>query len=186
MHRRDLLRAFGAATALALVPEDAIAAWTRLAAGERPSRELGRTQLELIGAIADTLLPRTDSPSATDVHVPAFVELILADNFSDVDRAAFTAGLGLIDDAAKRIGNADFVALSPETREQVVASIESGDRRSEPGRTYWRLKDLIIHGYFTSEPVMKTVLRVEVMPGRFDGDVLMPARAAAAGAQRND
>ncbi len=186
MHRRDLLRAFGAATALALIPEDAIAAWTRLAAGERPGRELGRTQLELIGAIADTLLPRTDSPSATDVRVPAFVEMIVADNFSDVDRAAFIAGLGLIDDAAKRIGNADFVALSPETREQIIASIESGDRRSEPGRTYWRLKDLIIHGYFTSESVMKTVLKVEVMPGRFDGDVLMPARAAAAGAQHND
>src|SRR5258708_8271343 len=144
MHRRDLLRAFGAATALALVPEDEAAAWRRLAAGERPSRELGRTQLELIGAMADPLLPRTDSPSATDVHVPAFVELILADNFSDVDRAAFTAGLGLIDDAAKRIGNADFVALSPETREQAVTSIEGVDRRIDPGTPPSRLNDLTI------------------------------------------
>lgn len=186
MHRRDLLRAFGAATALALVPEDAIAAWTRLSAGERPSRELGRTQLDLIGAIADTLLPRTDSPSATDVRVPAFVEVIVSDNFADIDRAAFTAGLGLIDNVARGAGGVGFAELAPEAREQVIASIESGDRRAEPGRTYWRLKDLIIYGYFTSEPVMKDVLKYEVMPGHFDGNVLMLARTPAAGAQHND
>jgi hypothetical protein len=26
-----------------------------------------------------------------------------------------------------------------------------------------------VHGYFTSEPVMKDVLKVVVMPGRFEG-----------------
>jgi len=34
------------------------------------------------------------------------------------------------------------------------------DRRTDPARTYWRLKGLVVHGYFTSEPVMKNVLKV--------------------------
>ncbi len=38
MQRRDLLRAFGAATALAIIPRDAMAAWARVASGIRPAR----------------------------------------------------------------------------------------------------------------------------------------------------
>jgi len=34
-----------------------------------------------------------------------------------------------------------------------------------------------VHGYFTSEPVMKKVLKVEIMPGRFDGNAPMPQKA---------
>jgi hypothetical protein len=36
------------------------------------------------------------------------------------------------------------------------------------------LKGLIIHGYFTSEAVMKRVLHTEIMPGRFDGAAPIP------------
>ena len=50
-----------------------------------------------------------------------------------------------------------------------MEAIESDQRSSEPARTYWRLKGLIVRGYFTSEPVMKNVLKHVVMPGRFDG-----------------
>jgi hypothetical protein len=34
----------------------------------------------------------------------------------------------------------------------------------------------VIHGYFTSEPVQRNVLRTEIMPGRFDGAADMPKR----------
>jgi hypothetical protein len=176
MERRDLLRALGAATALALLPhEDAIAAWTRVATGVPPASGLMGAQLALIGLIADTILPRTDSPSATDVGVPAFVDVIVTENYTDSDRASFLAGLD---------------AIGARVRDDVVApnigAIESmADRRVEPARTYWRLKGLIIHGYFTSEPVMKSVLKVEVMPGKFEGSAPMPAKGVAPGQLEN-
>jgi hypothetical protein len=157
MHRRDLLRALGAATALTVVPQhEALAAWTRVATGARPAGGLTDAQLARIGAIADVILPRSDTPSATDVGVPAFIDVIVSENYSDADRAAFVAGL----DALEPSGIGTIEALT--------------DRRAEPARTYWRLKGLIIHGYFTSERVMKTVLKVEIMPGKFDGAAPMP------------
>ncbi len=52
-------------------------------------------------------------------------------------------------------------------------------RREEPMRTYWRLKGLVIHGYFTSERVSKDVLHVEVMPGRFEGSAPLATKAAS-------
>ena len=151
MERRDLIRAFGAATALALVPHDAMAAWARVASGIKPVAGLTEAQLALINAIADVILPRTGSPSASDVGVAAFVDVIVSENYDDDERARFIAGLGTIkpDD----IGRLETLT----------------DRREEPARTYWRLKSLVVHGYFTSQPVMKDVLKVQVMPGSFDG-----------------
>ena len=182
MQRRELLRALGAAAALAALPEhDAIAAWTKAASGWRSTGGLSDDQLALIGAIADTILPRTKpalrsasdvgSPSATDVKVPSFIDVIVSDQYSDRDRAAFLAGMTSID--AQLSG---FAGLTPEARGKALETLEAiQDRRTDPARTYWRLKGLIIHGYFTSERVMKDVLHYEMMPGRFEGNARMSA-----------
>src|SRR5690242_7173287 len=96
MQRRDLLRAFGAATALAFIPHDAVAAWARVASGIRPAGGLTDVQLALVGVIADTILPRTDSPSATDVGVPAFIDVVVSENYSHAERTAFLSGLNAL------------------------------------------------------------------------------------------
>jgi gluconate 2-dehydrogenase gamma chain len=183
MQRRDVLRAFGAATALALLPHEAVAAWARVGTGLRPADGLTDGQLALVGAIADTILPRTDTPGATDVGVPAFVNVIVGENYTDADRTAFIAGLDAIEAQAKNTGGAPFNDLAPTARAAVIESIESAtDRRAEPGRTYWRLKGLVVHGYFTSEPVMKQVLKFDVMPGRFEGAAPLPQKTSPSGA----
>ena len=51
----------------------------------------------------------------------------------------------------------------------MIDGFETGDRGAEPSQTYWRIKGLIVHGYFTSERVMRDVLKVNVMPGKFEG-----------------
>lgn len=118
MDRRSLLKSLAAAGAVALLPDDAaFAAWIRV--GSRTGRGLTDAQLARIGAIADVILPRTDTPSATDVGVPAFVDIIVSENYSADDRAAFVANLD---------------ALHPNS----LGAIEAADRRAEPQRTYWR------------------------------------------------
>jgi hypothetical protein len=182
MERRDLLRATGAAAAFSFVgaPRDALAIWTRIARGGAIRGGLSAQQLALIGAVADTILPRTDTPSATEVGVPAFIDVVVSENDTDEDRAAFVAGLDAIEARAKAAGGNALAQLDPTARASVVQSIEAeSNRRAEPARTYWRLKGFVIHGYFTSEPVMKNVLKVEVMPGRFEGSAPMPVRPSA-------
>ncbi|HEY9227451.1 MAG TPA: gluconate 2-dehydrogenase subunit 3 family protein [Gemmatimonadaceae bacterium] len=182
MQRRDLLRAFGATAALAMVPREAVAAWTRVATGARPADGLTDAQLALVGAIADTILPRSDSPSATDVAVPAFINVIVSENYTDADRQTFVAGLDAIEAHVKMNAGAPFTNLSAEKRGDAIGAIEAlGDRRAEPSRTYWRLKGLVVHGYFTSERVMKEVLHHEIMPGKYDGNAPMPSKVARPG-----
>ena len=158
--RRHLLRALGSAAALTLLPGEATAAWARVASGARLNSALTDAQLARIGAIADLILPRTDTPSATDVGVPAFVDVIVSEQYSDQEREVFVANIG---------------AIQPAGIEAIEAQT---DRSQQPARTYWRLKGLIVHGYFTSERVMKDVLKVQIQPGRFDGAYPMPAKRA--------
>ena len=170
MERRDVLRALASAAALSLLPTDkALAAWTRAADVARVANGLTDAQMALVRAVADTLIPRTDTPSATDVGVHRFVNVIAAEYATDDDRAKLLSGLDAIDARAMKDSNAVFSDLSAEAKGKMIESLETGPRDVEPARSYWRLKGLIVHGYFTSEPVMKDVLKVQVMPGRFEG-----------------
>ena len=178
MERRELLRAMGAAAAFSLLPRTVEAAWATVAASPRASlRAMTARQNALVGAIADMIIPRTDTPGATDVGIQAFVDVIVAEYYADDERAAFVAGLDAMDAQAKTTAGAPFADLPEPARATMIEALErASDRRTEPARTYWRLKGLVIHGYFTSERVMKDVLKVEVMPGRFDGAAPIPVK----------
>lgn len=178
MERRDLLRALASAAALTLIPhKNALAAWSRVADGLLPTNGLSDAQLALVRAIADTIIPRTDTPSASDVGTEHFVNVIVAEYATDDERTKFLAGLDAIDSRAHAVGGVGFAGMTPEQRAKEIDALEGGDREVEPARTYWRLKSLVVHGYFTSEAVMKDVLKVQVMPGRFEGSApVKPAR----------
>ena len=181
MERRDLLRALASAAALSVLPHEALAAWTRVAAGPLPTNGLNEAQMALVRAIADTIIPRTDTPSATDVGVHDFVNVIVAEQLTDEDRTAGLAGLDAIDAFARTEKNAVFAELDAAARGAVIDKLESGSRDADPAKTYWRLKSLVVHGYFTSERVMKDVLKHTVMPGRFEGSAPVQIKMRQAG-----
>lgn len=185
MQRRDLLRAVGGATVFALLPFDAVSAWSRVASGARVTEGLTDAQLMLVGAIGDTILPRTDTPSATDVAVPAFVNVIVGEHYTDTQRTQFLAGLDAFDATSNTDAGASFVDLTPAARGSFIERLEAAPRTAEPARTYWRLKGLVLHGYFTSERVAKEVLHTEIMPGRFEGSAPMPVPAAKRGSEEH-
>ena len=169
MKRRELLRVLASAAAVAVVPDKTLAAWSRVASGIPLQNALSPAHLALVRAIADTIIPRTNTPGATDVGVHRFVDVIVNEYLTEAQRVAALAGLDAIDARARTESNVTFAELSADKRSAMIDSLEKGDRSAEPAQTYWRLKGLVVHGYFTSEPVMRDVLKVTVMPGKFEG-----------------
>jgi hypothetical protein len=169
MERRDLLRTLASATALTILPHKTLEAWSRVASGVPTTSGLSDAHMVLVRALADTIIPRTDTPGATDVGVHRFVDVIFAEYLADEERARAVAGLNALDERAMSESRVVFADLSDEERGKFVESLEAGPRDTDLKRTYWQLKGLIVRGYFTSEPVMKNVLRHVVMPGRFEG-----------------
>lgn len=169
MERRDLLRTLASATALTILPHKTLEAWSRVASGASTTSGLSDAHMLLVRALADTIIPRTDTPGATDVGVHRFVDVIFAEFLTDDERARAIAGLNAIDERAMAESNVVFADLGEEGRGRFIEALEAGPRDTDVKRAYWQLKGLIVRGYFTSEPVMKNVLKHVVMPGRFEG-----------------
>jgi hypothetical protein len=178
--RREMLRVVGAASALSLIPREAEAIWTRLAAGHSPVNGLADPQLALVTALGDAIIPRTDTPGASDVGVPAWINLIVDHYYTSVERDPFIEGLAAIDAMSIREAGAPFAALPADARDRIMKSLDQPlDRNTVEARAYSRLKGLVIHGYFTSERVQREVLKTQLMFARFDGaapHIVVPGR----------
>jgi hypothetical protein len=175
--RRDLLRAAGAATALAVLPRNAAAAWARVLAGYQTPNGLTAAQRALVASIADTIFPRTDTPSASDVGVVDWVNLIVAEYQAEDVRTPFVEGLDAIDARVRTARGRAFAELGAEVQQEIVAALDApADRRTIEARAYSRLKSLVVHGYFTSERVQRDVLRSQMFHERFQGAADHPVR----------
>jgi hypothetical protein len=177
MRRREVVQFLGATLALSFVPRDVEAAikfgeelHRRL--GDVPFRTLNRDQRLLVTAIAEMIIPETDTPGATSVKVPEFIDLILTDWMSDDERSAFLAGLSDIDARSAAIGSPHFVDLTPAKRVELLTALDGarGDKTGA-GLAFARIKGLTVYGYFTSKRVEQEILKVQMFFNGYQGNV---------------
>jgi gluconate 2-dehydrogenase gamma chain len=163
--------------AASLMPGFAESAWSAVGSGPNgPPRTLSTAADGMIAVIADLILPRSDTPGATDVGVPAWIDVVVGGYFSDAQRSSFLSDLAAIDNLALATSGARLAALQGSARSAVIASLDAASGAKDPTpaqRGYAKLKELVIVGYFTSKPVQTDILKVVVVPGRYDPNVPM-------------
>ena len=126
-------------------------------------------QLGLAGAVADRILPRTDTPGAIDAGVPAFIDRLYGEFMTPAERQMLTSGLEQVETAARAAGSA-FRSLPVERQDGVLRGLAQAEEGGEQG--FFRLiRSATILGYFTSELVGRQVLNYDPMPGRYEGCV---------------
>ena len=131
---------------------------------------LNRRQFALAGALADRILPPTDTPVAVDVGVPAFIDVMLGDFLTEEESKTFVAGLASVDKMSRKSHKKRFADLSAADQDGVLREVsESKDAGIKA--FYRKLRELTITGYFTSEKVMKEVLNYDFIPGAYEGCV---------------
>jgi hypothetical protein len=177
MQRREVVKFLGAALALPFIPRNAEAAiklgeQVHARIGDVPFRTLDPAQRALVTNIAELIIPETDTPGATSVKVPEFIDLILSEWASDEEKAAFLAGLADIDKRASTMGAARFVDLTPARKTELLTSLDAArDDKSGAGLAFGRLKGLTVYGYFTSKPVQQDILKTQMFFNGYDGNV---------------
>jgi hypothetical protein len=145
-------------------------------AGRKPS-VLTPPQLGIVATVSEIMIPRTDTPGAIDVGVPGFIDLMLADVYTQKDREHYLAGLADFDAAALAEHGKKFLSLEPTHQAALVrrfhdpAVIEdqrSGRRRADSQRPFILMtKELTLLGFFTSEAGAKQVLQYIAVPGSY-------------------
>jgi gluconate 2-dehydrogenase gamma chain len=129
---------------------------------------LSGEQLDVLTVVVDRILPRTDTPGASDVGVPAFIDVLLDRWARDGEKERVLAGLDEL--------GADFLG-APEAEQ--VARLEALDAESVQARQgeerplpyFATLKEWTLAGYYTSEAGATEELQWLAVPGRYDADL---------------
>jgi gluconate 2-dehydrogenase gamma chain len=159
MQRRELLRraawllggAVSAPAALAILQgcsakdSPPAAAWT-------PKFFKGN-QAQLMTALADVIIPKTDSSGALDAGVPAFIDSLMADVFPADAQQRFSAGFGEFETAASASGGKAFLEQDAAQRKtSVQQAIESALKGEHEHRPFILVaRELTLLGFFTSK-----------------------------------
>jgi len=135
---------------------------------------LNNLQGELVDAIADTIIPRTTTPSASDVEVGKFMDLLLKDVFEEEVRQSFLNGLIQFDKNCQSFKGSSFIELSEVERFAYLEKIEArivGEHHEELVPFYTTFKHLTISIYFSTEQGVKQNLNYVPIPGPYKGEV---------------
>jgi hypothetical protein len=141
-------------------------------------------QRGVVAAIAETIIPRTETPGAIDAGVPRFIELMLANWCNDEERDVFQQGLAQLQLRTRSEYGKRFDELDPDARLETLESLEADASESEwydlgnirrdfisNAPFICQIKELTVWGFFTSEEGGSQVLRYDPMPMYFDGDI---------------
>ena len=189
MHRREMLRMLAAGAALPALSTDMFA----FLRGAHPAdgyalRTLNPHQNATVVAMIDQIIPATDTPGAKGARVNEFIDVILTEWAKDAERKDFLDGLAGVDQKSNELFGKDFTDSSPA--QQIVllramdeaAAFESINRPRRPadyeyddrdrqleGNFFTVLKNITLHGYYTSEIGFTQELKLQIIPGAQHG-----------------
>jgi hypothetical protein len=186
MNRREALRLLATGTALGLATPKIFAILRdarALVQAQSGPRTLSPHQNQTVTAIAEMIIPKTETPGATDAGVPAFIDLIVTEWYSAEQRAQFLQGLADVDAHAHHRFTKDLVECSPDQQAEILTELGAqmisdaepiktqADADGEPNprdNFYHKLRRLILTGYYTSEAGATAELNYQIIPARFD------------------
>jgi hypothetical protein len=188
MNRREALQLLATAAVLPLAPRSLLAALQQaraIVATETAPRMLNLRQYATVKAIAELILPRTDTPGATDVGTAEFIDLILTEWYEEPDKSRFLTGLAEVDARTQALFGKDFIECStPQQADCLTAMGEKtaedterlhGHPRHARGGSpaaeadfYAMLRRLTLTAYYTSEAGATQALNFQVIPDRHE------------------
>jgi gluconate 2-dehydrogenase gamma chain len=135
-----------------------------------------------LAALSELIIPTTDTPGAIKAGVPEFVADMYAHWMTPSERVSVTDGLAALDAVATKEHGKPFAQCDASqqaalfgTARTAAAGYQSrgyGARIADPGAPFFfKMRDLVTLGYFTSELGITAELAYIPVPGRWEGDV---------------
>jgi hypothetical protein len=172
MNRRELLKLITAATGTAMIGSTALL--SGCATSPQVVTNFSPENIALLDEIAETILPRTETPGAKDAKVAEFMRVYVTDCYTLDEQAIFHKGLMSFEDSCKKTYKRTFAELQVAEREAFVNQLDRAAKADvAAGKMHYftMIKQLTLFGFFTSEVGGTQVLRHVAIPGRFDGEM---------------
>ena len=192
MDRREVLRLLATGSLLQLAPTKLIAVLREergLIQTQNPPRTLNAHQFATAKAMADMIIPRTDTAGAADAGVADFMDLMLTEWYDEAERTRFLTGLADVDSRTHALFGKDFVDCSSSQQSDILVNLGkdivrgektgqrfTGRRAATPANFYVMFRDLTLTGYYTSEAGAMQELHFEMIPDHYDGCATEPTK----------
>jgi hypothetical protein len=187
MNRRTLMKRIALAAGAAYWNGQTLAVELAKSAATRPddggaARPFPSAQRETLAALCELIIPQTDTPGAIQAGVPAFVADMYAHWMVTAERKTVLDGLAQLDAAATAAHGRGFAACTPAEQGALLAPVRAAaagyksggfdSRLADPAAPFfYKMRDLVALGYFTSEAGISGELAYVPVPGRWNGDV---------------
>jgi hypothetical protein len=136
-------------------------------------------QEKVLAAIADCLIPKTETLGASDVKAHHFALRMVDDCYEPEAQQKFLMGLAQVEKAIEEKIDKTFDDASPEEQKLFLQEVEAGKivpvlkegEMNSIADFFAPFRKQLIRGYLGSEYVMTTIFGYNMVPGRFDGAV---------------
>lgn len=119
---------------------------------------------QLLTQIMDTILPKTDSPSASDVGVHKMMDHMFAVVFEPEYQQKFK---GQYKALRQFLESNDFSQLTPVQRTRLLRDLELSEKQSDAYWAYTDIKQQTVSYYLLSEQIAENYLNYLPIPGEY-------------------
>lgn len=150
---------------------------------------LSEEQSQLLSALTELIIPKTDTPGAIEAGVPSFIDSMLDQCLDSEAQNLFTEGLTKLQQVSLEEHNSEFLKLDDNIQSDLLKTVAAEENEIIPQnafgsygrpRTFFKqLKQLTLLGYFSSEMGATQALEYVQVPGSYQGcTTLKPGQKA--------
>lgn len=132
--------------------------------------------INFLDEVAETILPKTNTPGAKDAQVGQFMTVMVNDCYEPKDQQVFHEGMKKLDDACNKMHGTGFMKATAAQRHDLLVALdkEAKDyqktkKPEDPAHYFTMMKQLTLTGFFTSKPGATQALRYVAVPGKYEG-----------------
>ena len=130
--------------------------------------------------VAETILPKTNTPGAKDAEVGKFMALYSTDCYSNNELQLLKEGITDLNKKSSEMNREFFVYATAAQKQKVLEEADAEAKKYNEEKEHSKkkvmaphyftlMKQMILLGFFTSKPGASEVLRYIPVPGKYQG-----------------
>jgi hypothetical protein len=124
----------------------------------------------MLAELAETILPKTDTPGAKDLSAHLFALKMVDDCYTKVNQEKYIQGMKDFESYVTKKTGKTFAENDPAGKQAIVAELDQ-QKPAEIGMAffYQSTKKLTVQAYTTCEYFMTKIRGYNIIPGKFQG-----------------
>ena len=176
MNRRDALSRVALLVGGSVIGAQAFLTGCKTSTKYGESLNFTPEDIAYLDEIAETILPKTDTPGAKEAKVGEFMTVWVKDCYEEKDQKIFLEGMNKLNEASVQKNGKSLMESTPEQRHELLVGLDKeakeyskAKKPEDPSHYFSLMKQMTLMGFFTSKEGATKALRYVAVPGKYEG-----------------